>query len=82
MICAQDYPRPLNLVIYRSGLILHEVTPEFGIFWDWAFLAKGLNFAACKGFSHGTDLASCAPYDTNTGRKVPPYVPGEKHLPG
>jgi hypothetical protein len=81
MMCAQSYACPLELIIFRSGHILHILAPSYGIFWSWNFLNGGKRVAACSGFPHGDNSGACELYDTTTGRKLAEYSGNGKSPP-
>ena len=72
-MCAQSYPCPLELIIYRAGHVLQKISPAYGIFWSWKFLKGGREVAARSGFSHGDDTGEYELYDIGTGRKLAGY---------
>lgn len=72
MVCAQSYPCPAQLVIYRSGRV-QKIAPSYGIIWGWKFLKGGEKVAMQSGFPHGDDTGEYALYETGTGRKLAEY---------
>jgi hypothetical protein len=81
MMCAQSYPCPLQLVIYRAGHVFQKISPAYGIFWSWKFLKGGGQLATRSGFPHGDDTGKYELYDTGTGRKLAEYS-SKGRIPG
>ena len=62
-----SYALPLQLVLYRSGTILHRIKPGQGI-WGWMFLDNGNQVALESGPAHGPEIDHYQLYDVRTGK--------------
>jgi hypothetical protein len=71
MVCAQKYPCPARLVIFRDGHVIQTIAPPHGIFSTWAFLNGGTQVAAQSD-------AEVLLYETATGRQIANYLNGSK----
>lgn len=86
----QSYPLPLTLVIYRSGKIIRQFSPNGLVIWDWHFWRDGQQVAYSWGASHG-GISGYRLFDVESGRlleevntpdqtaekqKLPPWAQG------
>ena len=78
-VCAQNYPCPVEVDLYRSGHPLLRIFPIYGDLWSWSFLSNGEQVATLSGFPHGDDIGEAALYDTATGHQLATFKgEGEK----
>jgi len=75
MMCAQSYPCPLELVMFRAGAPLRKIPPSYGIFWGWMFTDHGRRVITHSGFPHGDNTGAYALFDTATGRRLATFAP-------
>ncbi|MGH8600153.1 MAG: hypothetical protein ACRET1_05780 [Burkholderiales bacterium] len=81
MMCAQNYPCSMELVIYHSGNKLIYIDPPSGIPWRWKFLADGGQVVLQYGLPHGDETGAYALYDTKTGRELAGFSSRSKNAP-
>ena len=73
MMCEQNYPCDLELVIYRSGHVLQKISPAYGVLWDWQFSEGGKQVVTESGFPHGDVSGAYELIDVETGHKLAEY---------
>jgi hypothetical protein len=81
MLCAQSYPCPAELVVYRYGHKLKYIRPSYGIVWRWKFLEAGKLVVVQFGFPHGDETGTFALYDTKAGKQIAEFYPEKKEAP-
>ena len=72
-VCAQSYPCPVELGLYRAGAPIRRILPDHGIFWGWGFIRAGRAVVAQSGYAHGPDDGVYDLYDAGTGRLLARY---------
>ena len=68
--CCASYPSPLELVVYRDGVIQQRIQPARHPVYDWAFAAEPDRAVLYGTLPHGEPDTVCELVSTRTGKQI------------